>query len=42
MPIPLDGLNRAFMSWVWLALLSLSEISQAEVSVIAAPNPTIV
>src|SRR3954451_18982890 len=41
-PIPLVGLNSAFINWVWLAALSLLEMSQAEVSVIAAPKPAIV
>ena len=40
MPMPWLGLNNAFIRFVCAVPLSLSDSSQAEVSVIAAPKPT--
>ena len=40
MPMPWLGLNNAFIRFVCAVLLSLSDSSQAELSVIAAPKPT--
>src|ERR1051326_7461833 len=40
MPMPWLGLNNAFIRFVCAVPLNLLEISQAEVSVIAAPKPT--
>src|SRR5579883_377415 len=40
MPMPWLGLNSAFIRFVCAVALSLSDSSQAEVSVIAAPKPT--
>src|ERR1051326_5616635 len=40
MPMPWLGLNNAFIRFACAVPLNLLEISQAEVSVIAAPKPT--
>src|SRR4051812_9434100 len=42
MPMPWLGLNSAFITFVCAVPLSLLDSSQAEVSVIAAPNPSMV
>ena len=42
MPMPWLGLNNAFITFVCAVPLSLSDNNQAEVSVIAAPKPSMV
>jgi len=42
MPMPRPGLNSASITFAWSESFSLSDSSQAEVSVIAAPDPSVV